>query len=200
MIGWFDGIAGWDRSLPAVIVAIGMTVEQRRALLHALVVRSMRLNPDAVVIEHPEGWPPTIAKPLGSGLHLSVGSRGLYTAAAIAASPIGVDVELVDERGEVPWNVLHETEAAFLAGLAGEAGAVAFARLWSLKEAYLKALGVGLSREPSSFAVSFIDGESATFHDPGASARVAEVGTIWRAAGGTRAAVSAVILERRRDE
>jgi phosphopantetheinyl transferase len=200
MIGWFDGIAGWDRSLPAVIVAVGVTIGQRRPLLHALVVRAMSINPDAVVIEHREGSPPTIAKPLGSGLHLSVGSRGFYTAAAIAASPIGVDVELLDERGQVPWNVLHEREAAFLAGLAGHDRALAFARMWSLKEAYLKALGAGLRREPASFAVSFVGGERAAIDDPHAAAEVADARTTWRAAAGAWNAVSAVVLAASADQ
>jgi phosphopantetheinyl transferase len=92
-------------------------------------------------------------------------------------------VEIVDGRGEVPWNVLHPSEAAFLAGLTGEDRARAFARLWSLKEAYLKARRTGLSREPSSFAVRFTGEETAAVQDPLTPDARMLARTLWREAG-----------------
>jgi phosphopantetheinyl transferase len=195
MITWIESISEWDRSLPAVLVAIGVTAEQRRPLLHALVARATSVDVGAVVVEQAEGKPPAVAKPIGSGLHLSFGSRGPCMAAAVARSRVGVDVELVDEASEIPWNVLHEAEAALLRTLKGEARATAFARVWSLKEAYLKALGTGLFREPSSFAVSFRGEAGAIIDDDSAAAQVAEARTTWYLAGRARAAISAIILK-----
>jgi 4'-phosphopantetheinyl transferase len=137
-----------------------------------------------------------VKRPIGSGLFLSISRRGPFTAVALAASQVGVDVELVEGDGEIPWNVLHPSESAMLRQEDGPARAAAFARLWSLKEAYLKALGIGLFREPSSFALRFADRESATFIDPLAPDRVAEAKTVWRTNDGARAAVSTVVLER----
>ncbi|MCA1690510.1 MAG: 4'-phosphopantetheinyl transferase superfamily protein, partial [Actinobacteria bacterium] len=45
-------------------------------------------------------------------------------------------------------------EAARVRGLPAEGRAVAFAGLWSGKEAYVKALGTGLTTPPSKFEVA----------------------------------------------
>jgi len=113
---------------------------------------------------------------------------------AVAGAPIGVDVEEIDPEGEVPWNALHRTEAELLKPLRGEAQARAFARLWSVKEAYVKALRAGL-READSFAVRLREDGTALIDDPLGPGRVAEVRTIWRNAGPAHAAVSAVVLD-----
>ena len=76
----------------------------------------------------------------------------------------------------------------------GSERASGFARLWSLKEAYLKALGTGLSREPSSFAVCFRDHETAAIEDPLEPAVIVAARTTWREAGGSPFAISAVLL------
>jgi 4'-phosphopantetheinyl transferase len=199
MISWIDSILEWDRSLPAVLITRETTAEQRRALLRELVVRSTGRCPDAIAIAEAEGRPPVVVKPDGSGLYLSLGRRGPCAAIAIAASSVGVDVELADEAGEIPWNVLHHQEAAHLAALQGVARALAFARLWSLKEAYLKALGVGLFREPSSFAVMFRGEEDAAIQNDSATVQVIEARTTWRVIDGARAAISALVMEKPHD-
>ena len=199
MTEWIESLSGWDRRLPTALICTGLTREQRRELLQALAAGALGLDLDKVVVEQAQGCPPVVTRPAGSGLFLSIASRGPFTAAAVAASLIGIDVELVDAEGEVPWNVLHPRERALLADLGREGRAAAFARVWSLKEAYLKARGVGFWREPSSFAVRLIDEEAAAFDDPLASQGVAEARTTWRALGAIRAAVSTVVLERQRD-
>jgi phosphopantetheinyl transferase len=198
MINWIESIPEWNRALPATLIATGVTPEQRQALAHALVVRALNLHPEAVVIEQVKGRPPVVAKPMGSRLYLSLSHRDKLTAVAIASSPVGVDVEVMDIEAEIPWNVLHAKDAANLTPHEGKARASAFARLWSLKEAYLKSLGVGLNREPSSFGVSFVDGENAVIHDPVGHTPVAAARTTWRVLSGTWGAVSTVILEPQR--
>jgi phosphopantetheinyl transferase len=193
MVRWIDTLSEWDGSLPATFVAITPSPEQRENLPRALAARALASPPGDVEVRHPEGRPPLIARPAGSGLHLSKASRGAVMAVSVAASPVGVDVEQVDADGEIPWNVLHSAEAAMLLAHDGPARARAFARLWSLKEAYAKALGVGLSREPSSYEVQFAGDEHATVRDPLAAHDLAEATTVWRAAGGAFA-ISTVIL------
>ena len=75
---------------------------------------------------------------------------------------------------------------------------MAFTRLWSLKEAYVKALGVGLEREPASFAVHFADGEAASIQDPETRSVVADARTTWRALNGVWLAISTIVLARER--
>jgi 4'-phosphopantetheinyl transferase len=193
MIRWIDTLSEWDGTLPATLVAIDLPLGQREGLLRALAARALRCLPEVVEVQQPDGRPPVVARPAGSGLYLSKASRGAVTVVSVADSPVGVDVEGVDADGEIPWNVLHPAEAAMLQARDGLARARAFARLWSLKEAYAKALGVGLSREPSSYQVRFTGDEHATAHDPAASHAIAEAMTIWRTAGGSFA-ISTVIL------
>jgi phosphopantetheinyl transferase len=199
MIDWIENFPGWSRRLPAALICMGLTAEQRRALPLTLAAGALDLHPDAVLVAQATGHPPVVTRPAGSGLFLSIASRGSFTAAAVAASRVGIDVELVDPDGEVPWNVLHPSEAALLRGQGGEGRASAFARLWSLKEAYLKALGAGLFREPSSFAVCFLDEKAAAFDDSHVPLRGAEAETTWRTFGALRAAVSTVVLKRQQD-
>jgi phosphopantetheinyl transferase len=94
----------------------------------------------------------------------------------------------------VPWNVLHPREAAFLRGLAPADLAPAFTRLWTLKEAYAKALGTGFSRDPASFCVLLEDAGTATVLDRGAAASGVQASTIWVVRDAVKAAFGCVVL------
>jgi len=156
--------------------------------------RALGVEPAAIVLEHRAQAAPACVKPVGADLFLSSASRGDWAAVAVAGAPVGVDVEEVDPEGDVPWNVLHPAEADLLRPLGGSARARAFARLWSVKEAYVKALRIGF-REAESFAVRLQDDRTALIDDPLAPARATEARTIWRNAGSSHAAVSAVVLK-----
>jgi phosphopantetheinyl transferase len=195
-IHFIDELPGWSRTLPAILIQKASPVEQRHAILKELVARALSLNPDLIQIEHARDRPPIVSRPLSSGLYVSAASRGPTTAMAVSREPVGVDVEIVEAESEIPWNVLHADEVAMLQNLLGQPRAMAFARLWSLKEAYLKSLGVGLKREPSSFRVRFIDGETAEIADPVQRIPIFDARTTWRADGGIWTAISAVGLVR----
>jgi 4'-phosphopantetheinyl transferase len=83
---------------------------------------------------------------------ISSASRDDIVLFGLAREKIGVDVEL-PSSAEPAWNVLHEKEKAALLALPGELRAEEFLRLWTAKEAYLKALGLGLRREPSEICI-----------------------------------------------
>jgi len=82
----------------------------------------------------------------------------------MAEAPIGVDIE-PSRAIEPPWSLLHPNERNMLETLTGEARADAFPRLWTAKEAYLKALGLGFARDPTKIAIgldfSILDEEAA---------------------------------------
>ena len=85
---------------------------------------------------------------MGGGVEFSVShTRGLV-AIALAAQPVGVDVE-GDPTDAWPDLVgwLHPNEQREVA--AATDPVVAFGRAWTRHEAHLKALGIGLGREPS---------------------------------------------------
>lgn len=75
-------------------------------------------------------------------------TRGLVACAVTHALVIGVDVERVDRRVDllpVARHVFSEREVAGLTALSGEAQRLRFFELWTLKEAYVKAIGKGLA-------------------------------------------------------
>ncbi|MYU07838.1 4'-phosphopantetheinyl transferase superfamily protein [Streptomyces sp. SID8366] len=88
----------------------------------------------------------------GDPLHYSLSYSGGLGLLAFAAVPVGTDVEAVPAPDAVAEaaDVLHPRERDELALLPPSARPPAFARAWVRKEAYLKGLGVGLARAPSS--------------------------------------------------
>lgn len=88
----------------------------------------------------------------GGALHFSLSHCTGISLLAFADAPVGVDVEEL-VRPEViaeTADVLHPREAAELALLPAPARPLAFTRVWTRKEAYLKGLGVGLSEDPAA--------------------------------------------------
>lgn len=84
-------------------------------------------------------------------VHFSLSHTGRLGLIALAAVPVGVDIEAVPGSGTVAGvaTALHPEEAAELMACRERERGVAFARVWGRKEAYLKGLGTGLGRDPS---------------------------------------------------
>lgn len=127
----------------------------RRDMAQRIIARQLGLPAAAVTIGHDAQGRPLLEKPEGASLQLSLATRAGVVAVALANHPVGVDVERVDPAQEPPIAALHPVEAAALRGPPDSARPLAFARLWSAKEAYVKALGTGFARAPESFAVTF---------------------------------------------
>ncbi|WP_320774140.1 4'-phosphopantetheinyl transferase family protein [Streptomyces sp. CRN 30] len=90
---------------------------------------------------------PAVAGSAGDAVHFSLSHTAGLALVALAARPVGVDVERVPEPrlAEDAARSLHRAERAELALLSAGARPGAFARCWTRKEAYLKATGEGLS-------------------------------------------------------
>lgn len=90
--------------------------------------------------------------PGGSPLRFSAGSSdGMVVVAFAWDRDIGVDVErrrVVADRELLAQSTMTGEEQAALATEDGDQRDAAFLRLWTVKEAYLKALGTGLSLAP----------------------------------------------------
>lgn len=137
---------------------------QRRAVLRELVGRVLGCAAADVVIEHDPQGAPRVVAPAGE-LHVSVAGRGALAAFGLACGPIGVDLEPVGEAVEPAWNVLHASERVWLEGLAAGERHRAFLQIWTVKEAYLKMLGLGLRIEPAEVAVRVGAGGTARIAD-----------------------------------
>jgi len=136
---------------------------RRRALSRRIVAARLGVAPQSVEIGHAPSGAPRVLAP-SSSLKISVSGRADFCAVAMAEAPIGVDIE-PSRAIEPPWSLLHPNERNTLESLTGEARADAFARLWTAKEAYLKALGLGFARDPTKIAIgldfSILDEEAA---------------------------------------
>lgn len=119
---------------------------ERRVVLRAFAARCAGATPDAVRIFYDEHGAPRVG---GADLFVSVSSRGSRIALAVASSPVGVDLEPVEDDGPVIEDVLGKRERQTLEGLSRDARTRAFVHIWTAKEAYLKAIGRGFKRDPA---------------------------------------------------
>jgi len=119
------------------------------ALLRTALSRFVPVPPDAWRFrEDPGGKPSLVADPRAPALSFSLShTNGLVACAITSGGDVGVDVEGVDRRVDagLARRFFSESENRALAACPTDAARTArFLELWTLKEAYLKAIGVGL--------------------------------------------------------
>jgi 4'-phosphopantetheinyl transferase len=98
---------------------------------------------------HEHGRPSLSGGDLTGAPSFSLSHSGDVAVVAVAAEPIGADVERVHPRrylDAVARRVLRDDEFARWAALPETDRVVAFLRVWTAKEAYVKLLGVGITR------------------------------------------------------
>jgi 4'-phosphopantetheinyl transferase len=128
------------------------------ALLRTMLSRHASIPPQEWRFRTAEGGKPVLdpaqAPP---GLHFSLShTRGLAACAVGRSHALGIDAETWREPAPIELAKRYFTaeEARLVADLAPEERLSAFYRLWTLKEAYLKATGEGLAVALDSFAFS----------------------------------------------
>ena len=147
-----------------------------RGALRILLGRYLDTDPAGIRFEYGEKGKPRLAEK--SRIRFNASHSGdLAVYAVTLHCDIGVDVERIR-----PLASLHEIAARFfcaeetteLMALPEEQREAAFFRCWTRKEAYIKAIGDGLSVPLDDFAVSLRPGEPARLvhigHDPAAAA------------------------------
>ena len=118
-----------------------------RALVRVVLAERLGTSPSMVAIRHNERGKPL----LDDGLHFNVSHSGDLILLAVSGDrAVGVDVERrrdVERVGALVQRWLSAEERDQVARIAGSGLTVseAFLRVWSLKEARLKALGVGIA-------------------------------------------------------
>jgi 4'-phosphopantetheinyl transferase len=104
------------------------------------------------VLRDPRGAPY-----IPGGPHLSISHSGALEAVAVCELPVGVDVERIRPLRALALarRFFPPVEADALAALPEAERDAAFLRLWTAKEAYVKALGTGFrgSTTPRSVAI-----------------------------------------------
>ena len=128
-----------------------------RGGLRLLLGHHLRRDPAAVPLRYSPLGKPRLAAEAGSALRFNLAHSGSRIVYALALDrELGVDVERVRaiaDTTDISRRFFSEAEHAALMSLRGPRRLLAFYRCWTRKEAFLKALGEGLTRPLSAFDV-----------------------------------------------
>jgi 4'-phosphopantetheinyl transferase len=117
------------------------------------------------------GKPEVVSPPGARALRLNLShTRGLAAAALAWDHDVGIDVEWLDRRpagDDLARRFFAAAECAQLAAVPDEHRNETFLAFWTLKEAYIKAIGKGLAQPLDSFAFTLAP-LSIAFEQPGA--------------------------------
>ena len=119
--------------------------------------RYLSVTPIEIALESAAHGKPYLARSHCTDLHFNLSHSGDAVLCALTSGPeIGVDIEatvLSDNLLNVASHFFAPDECAALAARRGSDRAAFFYRLWTRKEAYLKARGKGLSHPLNMFSV-----------------------------------------------
>lgn len=148
----------------------------RRSIASQVIASQFGREAKDVRIRHDAAGRPFIAAMPTVGV--SYATREGMVLVALGDGRMGADVEIIEPFADIPWNVLHALEREDLSRLAGAGRSEAFYRLWTAKEAFLKAMGQGLLHEPSGFAMRFSSDKAICADEPGLAVetRIIKVG------------------------
>jgi len=137
-----------------------------RGFLRALLARYLDTTPEEVQFAYgPYGKPVLDGEHRESSLRFNASHSGDWALYAFVQDhEVGVDVEYIKadfETEGIAERFFSALEVQTLYALADEEKPAAFFRCWTRKEAYIKAIGSGLSHPLDSFDVTFAPGEPA---------------------------------------
>ncbi len=152
-----DGQAAWARTDHSVLTGqevnhsrefdpeVAATWAAGRVVLRHVLAHVLDRDPAAIEIRLDSAGKPRVAD-----CEFSVTRARRLVLVAVAADPVGVDLEAVPDEAVAAEAVelLHPREKDELARFAGRDLAERFVRVWARKEAFLKALSTGLARDP----------------------------------------------------
>jgi len=137
-----------------------------RGALRAILSRYLNINPHILRFDYnPYGKPSLIAAQGGNTLRFNLSHSGNMALIAITKNrDIGVDIESINPNfpcQEIAEKFFSPLEKSVLLSLPAHLQPRAFFTCWTRKEAYIKAVGKGLSIPLNQFDVSFAPGEPA---------------------------------------
>jgi 4'-phosphopantetheinyl transferase len=131
----------------------------RHAALRFILGRTLGVEPASLVFAEETNGRPVLAHP-AAGLHFNLSRSGDLALLAVAASAVGVDLEqmrAIPDFLQVARHHFAAAEIAHLIGLAPEKQLSAFYTIWTRKEAFVKAIGDGLSYPLAAFSTGRTD-------------------------------------------
>lgn len=148
--------------------------------LRRLLAQTSERSPESLRFQRLPGQKPRLVQAADAvPIEFSLSHTHRYAAVAVARQcPIGVDVERIRpiEQEEIGRLVWHPVERAWMQTLAPMERRVAFYRLWTAKEAYIKARGSGLSTPLDRLCVNVVDARRHVIVDPARRAPIHDVG------------------------
>ena len=132
---------------------------QTRAMLRTLLARYLRCDPSQICLARQEKGKPVLAKPAGMRLHFNLSHTGTRIAIAISSDyEVGVDIEALPRNrmtDQVVERFCSQEENTIWRSVSESNKPLSFCKLWTLKEAYVKALGEGLAMRLDGFAIDW---------------------------------------------
>ena len=136
-----------------------------RGFQRAVLGRYLQLQPAQLRFRYGQWGKPALTASQGGDLTFNLSNSGGIALLAVARRRrLGVDVELIrplTDLASIAESYFSAAENAVLANLPAEQQADAFFNCWTRKEAYIKAVGGGLSLPLDAFDVSLTPGAPA---------------------------------------
>jgi 4'-phosphopantetheinyl transferase len=152
-----------------------------RGVLRAILASYLELDPDALTFQYSPHGKPSLAADAELRFNLSRSGEQLLVGVNLNRE-IGVDVECLRPMSDldaIARRFFAPTEAAKLAALPDAVRTRAFFECWTRKEAFIKAVGEGLSMPLDSFEVAFGPDTLAALLSVGGSEPSAREWSLW---------------------
>ncbi|OCQ99688.1 4'-phosphopantetheinyl transferase [Oscillatoriales cyanobacterium USR001] len=138
-----------------------------RGILRAILSRYLEIKPHQLRFNYSTRGKPEIAENCGvKNLEFNLShSEEIAIYGITCASKIGIDIEKIrsiDDAEQIAKRFFAARECSWLSEISPSEKPAAFFRLWTCKEAYLKAIGEGLAFGLDRFEISFSSSESPT--------------------------------------
>ncbi|WP_348645246.1 4'-phosphopantetheinyl transferase superfamily protein [Methylobacterium sp. BTF04] len=127
------------------------------AALRVILGGALRAPPESLVFTTGAAGKPQISGEFTGRLNFNLSHSGSLALVGLAAVPIGVDIEVIRPLRDhlaIAQSHFHPIEIEAIEALPPNQRQAAFYACWTRKEAFVKAVGMGLSMPLNGFAVS----------------------------------------------
>lgn len=128
------------------------------ACLRRILGSYLQLPAETLVFETGEHGKPFLSSDTpGEPIHFNLSHSGEYIALIFGNTPVGIDIQAVKPSGnamKLAARYFHPDELSLFTGSDLSEQTELFYRYWSIREAFLKGLGTGLTCSTSSFYVA----------------------------------------------